>query len=346
MRIVDLSSELSYRAFLPVSRRKIIIASVIIAALSLLLMLVKPPDPFNSQEPSPALLIFVTAIILILLALGTGKTPLKSIKAEAEDGGEQLHVSLEFERPISGLLEVGELTATEYQLGESLRTSFNFNPGSRVELHSIANLHTTMPSGHVGGLLIRAGEDVKGVLRCPSLKISLTNGPDLYVVWVKSVRSALKISLEKSNLYLHGAQCSLSYESKGSINYLLSAAERASGVFSGRVKLKLSRILNDGSLNLKHEEVVADVRNGEVEWGVWRPRVYSGEEVLIVLNGSRRLGDVLTALKLREFVADPAPGVGYSFVLEGRRSGLYTERDVAYATINSSGPGEEEEKEQ
>ncbi len=344
MRIVDLSTELSHRVFLPVSRRKIIIAGVIIAALSLLLMVLNPSDPLNTQGPSPTLLILVTAIILILLALSTGKTLLKSVNALPGDRGEELRISLAFKRPVSGILEVGELTATEYPLGESLHTSFNFNPSSKVELHSVEEIHTTMPRGQVVGLLIGGGENAKGVLRCPALKISLTKGPELYVVWVKSAKGHLKIGLEKSNLYLEGAQCSLSYGSKGSINYLLSAAERAGKLFSGKVKLKLSRMLNDDVLNLLHEEVVANVRNGEVNWGVWSPKTYSGEDVLIILNGSRRLGELLNALKLREFIADPAPGVAYSFVLEGGRWGLYSERDVAYITINS--PWEEEEKEE
>ncbi|GBC70861.1 hypothetical protein HRbin02_00633 [Candidatus Calditenuaceae archaeon HR02] len=344
MRIVDLSPELSHRAFLPVSRRKIIIAGVIIAALSLLLMALDPMSPFNTQSPNPTLLILVTAIILILLALSTGKTPLRSVSALPIDRGEQLRVRLEFKRPISGVLEVGELIATEYQLGESIRTSFDLNPSSKSELHSISDLHVTLPSGRVAGLLVGSGENAKGILKCPALKISLINGPELYVVWVKSTSGPLKIGLEKSYLYLDGAQCSLSYGSKGSINYLLSAAERAGKLFSGKVKLKLLRSLNDGVLNLRHEEVIADVRNGEVDWGAWSPRTYSGEDVLIVLNGSRRLGDLLNALNLRDFVADPAPGVEYSFVLESGGWGLYSERDVAYITINSSGKEEEKEE--
>jgi hypothetical protein len=344
VRIVDLSPELSHKAFLPVSRRKVIIAGAIITALSLLLMIIKPQDPLNPQGPSPALLIFVTAVILILLALSTGKTPLRSVSAVSGDRGEQLRVSLEFKRPISGVLEVGELTATEYHIGESLRTSFDFTPSSKMELHSVANLHIALPRGQVVGLLIGRGENAKGILKCPALKISLTHGPELYVVWVKSSGGLLKIGLEKSYLHLEGAQCSLSYGSKGGINYLLSAAERAGKFFSGKVRLKLSRILNHGALNLKHEEVLADVRSGEVDWGVWNPRTYSGEDALIILNGSRRLGELLNALNMREFIADPVPGVVYSFVLEGGKWGLYSERDVAPITIHSS--GEEEEKEE
>ncbi len=344
MRIVDLSSELPYKTFLPVSKRKIIITAAIIGVLSSLLIIIDPSEPLYQQAPSPALMILITSIVLILLALTTGKSLIKSIEAVADSQGKELKITMALKNPISGLLQVGELTAAEYILGESLYTSYNLQPSSEAELHSTVHIQATIPSRPVTGLLIEEGERVKGVFRCPALRFSTFNGPEIYIVWIRPAEPSFRVSIDKPSLYLGGAQCSISYGSGGSINYFLSAAEKSGGLFPGRITLKLTRILDEGALNLKHEEVVAGVRGGEVDSGVWRPRSYTGEEVLIVFHGSRRLSELLHTLKMREFVADPIPKAIYSLVLEGRKIGMWSERDIAYLRINSSGEEEDEEK--
>ncbi|MCS7146455.1 MAG: hypothetical protein RMJ28_00895 [Nitrososphaerota archaeon] len=342
MRIVDLSAELYHMAFLPVSRRKLVITGAVFAALSLLLIILNPSEPLFQQAPSPTLLILITSIILILIALSTDRSLIKSVDAATSGDGRILHIGLIFKKPLSGLLETGEITAAEFLQGDSLHTSYSLRPEKVITFQSTTTLRASIVGGPVTGLIVGGGEKFSGIFKCPGLKISITNGPEVYMVWVNPIRDSFRVELEKSSLYSNGAQCSLSYGSKGGVNYLLSAADKARGLLSNSVTLKLSRVLKDGLLNLKHEEVVAEIKSGEAGSGVWQPRTYDGEDVLILFSGSRRLKELLYALKSSEFVADPAPGVDYAFVLESKGR-FQSERDIARVAINSSWDKEEKE---
>lgn len=320
-----------------------ITVGLVLAGLSLLLIIIDPTGRIYQQAPYPPLLMLVTSIMLIIIALSSDRTLIRSLSAMVEDNGGSLNIKIIFKEPVSGFLQVGEISAVEFVRDESVSTSYVIQSESEHSFHSTSTLSAKITGKPASGLVTGSVERATGVFRCPGMKISILNGPELYVAWLRPASTSLNIRIEKPNLFSVGAQCSLSYSSSGGINYLLSSSERSNFLFPSRVVLKLLRVLSSGPLNLKHEEVVAEVKGGEVGTGVWHPRSYVGEDVLIVFNGLRRVGEILYALGSREFVVDPAPGVTYSFVLERKRSKLRSERDVAYITINSSGEKEENE---
>lgn len=342
MRVVNLSAELPHKTFLPVSRRKIIITGSVLAALSILLIFLNPSTPANERGLDTTLLVLVTSIILLLLALLPPKSLIKSI--DIKKVNDQLIVNLSLSKELSGILEVGQLTATESVLDESVQTVYQLQQQSTVTLNQASSIQAVLPGGAVAGLLTKKGEGMHGLIRCPGLRLSVANGPEIFLAWIRPARSAIEITLNKSNLYLQGAQCSLSYGSLGGVNFLVSAADRAGKLFSGKVILKLLRTLSQGTLNLKHEEIISEVKSGGMGSGNWRPSPYIGEEILIVFDRSRSVREIMSELKMREFIADPVPNVEYAIVLESRRNSFQWERDVANLTIKSSREEEHHEE--
>ncbi|MEM1923009.1 MAG: hypothetical protein QXO86_01710 [Nitrososphaerota archaeon] len=338
MRVVNLSEELPHKSFLPVSRRKLVITATVLAALSALLIILDPSQPLYDKTPRTTLLILTTSVVLLLLALAPSRSLVRSINVRETSEG--LHLEIFFRRELSGFIEVGELTAAESVLNESIQTIYRLEPAFSMTFNKVVSVSTVIPRGKVTGLLAKKGEGADGLLRCPALKLSMAHGQEVFIAWIRPVNNRLKVEFDKPYLYLQGAQCSLSHGSRGGLNYLLSASDRKGGLFSSKVALKLLRVLSWDSRSMRHEQVLYEVRGGEVGSGYWQPHSYKGEDILVVFDKSRRVGELMSELKMREFVADPVPGVEYTLVLESKRNRLKKERDITSLAIRL--PREEE----
>jgi len=316
LRVVDISSDLPHKAFLPIDRRKLLIAGIIFAALSSLLIAIDPFQPIHYNGPTPTLLILATSILIILIAILGERRTIKGVSFNHH--GRSLRVTLTFEKAVSGIVEVGELTATEYRGDDFPKTIYTLDPEDVSRFYATNEVTAEIRQGVARGLAKRSDDGVMGVLRCPGARITTLDGHELFLAWLRPGPRSPVLGVERSHLYSGGAECTLSSTSTGEVRFTVSASGVGGGLLPFKAYLKVSRVLSLGVMDILHEEVITEVRGGEAEWGLWTPQGYRGDEALVIFNGSRRLLDLIDSLKIREFVSDPAPGVEYYIVLESR----------------------------